>query len=42
VLPRWVAEQEGEGHLVMVVRRNERLLAYVHDPAAAEGDGDDE
>ena len=43
VLPQWVAEEEAAGHLVMVARRNERLLAYVHDPAASEDDeADDE
>ena len=47
VLPRWVREEEAAGHLVMFVRRNERLMGYVFDPAAAgddEGDeaGDDE
>lgn len=43
VLPRWVQEQEAEGHLAMFVRRNERLLAYVHDPAASEDEeGEDE
>lgn len=43
VLPRWVREQEAEGHLAMFVRRNERLLAYVHDPAVSEDEeGEDE
>ena len=43
VLPRWVREEEAAGHLVMFVRRNERLLGYVFDPAAADDeDGDDE
>lgn len=47
VLPRWVREEEAAGHLVVFVRRNERLMGYVFDPAAAaddEGDeaGDDE
>lgn len=47
VLPRWVREEEAAGRLVMFVRRNERLMGYVFDPAAAgddEGDeaGDDE
>lgn len=45
VLPRWVAEEEAQGHLVMFVRRSERLLGYVFDPAAAaeaDAEGDDE
>ena len=43
VLPRWVTGEEAEGHLVMFVRRNERLLGYVHDPAAPiDEDGDEE
>ena len=45
VLPRWVREEEATGHLVMFVRRNARLMGYVHDPAAVEDDdaagGDD-
>ncbi|MDA0301653.1 MAG: hypothetical protein O2822_03925 [Chloroflexi bacterium] len=36
VLPRWVREHEAEGRLAMFVRRNERLMGYVHDPAAPE------
>lgn len=42
VLPRWVREEEAAGHLVMFVRRNGRLMGYVHDPAAAGEDGDEE
>lgn len=43
ILPRWVREQEAEGKLAMFVRRNERLMGYVHDPAATDDeDGDDE
>ncbi len=42
VLPRWVREEEAAGHLVMFVRRNERLMGYVFDPAvAAEDEGDE-
>jgi hypothetical protein len=41
-LPRWVREEEAAGHLTMFVEREDRLLAYVHDPEAeneaAEGD----
>ena len=40
VLPRWAEDEEAAGHLVMVARRNERLLAYVHDPASAEDDAE--
>lgn len=42
VLPRWVTEEEAAGHLVIFVRRGERLLGYVHDPAAVDEDGDEE
>ena len=43
VLPRWVREEEAAGHLVMFVRRNERLLGYTYDPTAADDeDGDEE
>ena len=45
ILPRWVHEEEAAGHLVMFVRRNLRLLGYVHDPVAeaeaAAEDGDE-
>ena len=41
VLPRWVREEEAAGRLVMVVRRTERLLAYVYDPAATEDDAEE-
>ena len=41
VLPRWVREEEAAGHLVMFVRRNERLMGYVFDPTAAEDEGDE-
>ena len=41
VLPRWVREEEAAGRLAMFVRRGERLLGYVHDPAAID-DEDDE
>jgi hypothetical protein len=34
-LPRWVKEQEAEGHLVLFVERDDRLLSYVYDPAVA-------
>ncbi len=40
-LPRWVREEEAAGRLAMFVRRNARLLAYVHDPAEAEADEGD-
>ena len=42
VLPRWVREEEAAGHLAMVVRRNERLMAYVYDPAATDDEGGDD
>ena len=44
VLPRWVRDEEAAGHLVMFVRRNERLMGYVYDPTvvADDADGDDE
>ena len=44
ILPRWVREEEAAGHLVMFVRRSERLMGYVYDPAAVadDADGDDE
>ena len=35
---RWVKEEETAGHLVLFVRRNERLLGYVFDPAAGADD----
>lgn len=38
VLPQWVREEEAAGRLVMFVLRNERLLAYLHDPAESEED----
>jgi len=38
ILPRWVREEEAAGHLVMFVRRNERLMGYVFDPAAEADD----
>ena len=41
VLPRWVREEEAAGRLVMFVRRNERLIGYVHDPAAVSDDDDE-
>ena len=41
VLPRWVREEEAGGRLVMFVRRSERLMGYVHDPAAASGDDEE-
>lgn len=40
VLPRWVRAEEAAARVVLVVRRSERLLAYVHDPAAAEDGAD--
>lgn len=44
VLPRWVREEEAAGRLVMFVRRHDRLMGYVHDPAAVSDDegGDEE
>ncbi len=33
-LPRYVRAEESEGRLAMLVEREERLLAYVHDPVA--------
>ncbi|MSQ29584.1 MAG: hypothetical protein EXR68_03740 [Dehalococcoidia bacterium] len=44
VLPRWAREEEAAGRLVMFVRRSERLMGYVYDPAASDDDdeGDDE
>ena len=42
VLPRWVREEEAAGHLAMFVRRNERLLGYAYDPAAADDEDADE
>ena len=43
ILPRWVREEEAAGHLAMFVRRGERLLGYVHDPAVVDDeDGGDE
>src|SRR5690606_27137872 len=33
-LPRWLRAEEAEGHLTLFVERDERLLAYVHDPNA--------
>ncbi len=42
VLPRWVREEEAAGHLVMFVRREERLIGYVHDPAAIEDEDEAE
>jgi len=33
-LPRWVKDEEEAGRLVLFVEREERLLAYVYDPAA--------
>lgn len=41
-LPRWVQEHEAEGRLVMFAEREDRLLAYVHDPAAEAEDDEDE
>jgi len=40
-LPRFVAEREEEGVLVLLVERHDRYLAYVHDPAEEAGDDDD-
>ena len=37
-LPSWVREEEAAGRLALFVRRRERLLAYLHDPAEAEDD----
>ena len=41
VLPRWVREEEAAGHLTLFVRRNERLMGYVHAPAAVDEDDED-
>lgn len=41
VLPRWVRDEEAAGRLAMFVRRGERLLGYVHDPAAVDDDDED-
>ncbi|MSQ42362.1 MAG: hypothetical protein EXR65_04925 [Dehalococcoidia bacterium] len=38
VLPAWVRSEEAAGRLTLFVRRGERLLAYVHDPAETEED----
>jgi hypothetical protein len=35
-MPEWVTAEEVEGRLVLFVERDERLLAYVHDPNAVE------
>ncbi len=40
-LPTWVREEEAAGHLVLFVERDDRLLCYVHDPAAIEDDEDE-
>lgn len=37
-LPRWVQAEEAAGHLVLFVERDDRLLAYLHDPSAVEDD----
>jgi hypothetical protein len=39
-LPRFVRGEEAEGRLVMLVEREDRLLVYVHDPAAEAEDED--
>jgi hypothetical protein len=36
ILPRFVREHEEGGRLVLFVERDDRLLAYVHDPDATE------
>jgi len=33
-LPEWVKAEDAEGHLVLFVEREGRLLAYSYDPAA--------
>ncbi len=40
-LPRFLAERDGEGVLVLLVERFDRYLVYLHDPAE-EVEGDDE
>ena len=37
-LPQWVQSEEAAGHLTLFVERDDRLLAYVHDPSATEDD----
>lgn len=41
VLPEWVRQEEEAGRLVMFVLRHERLLAYLHDPAAPAAEDDE-
>ena len=37
-LPKWVQDEEAAGHLTLFVERDDRLIAYVHDPAAIDED----
>ncbi|MDA0271386.1 MAG: hypothetical protein O2798_09515 [Chloroflexi bacterium] len=39
-LPQWVREEEAAGRLVLFVERDDRLMCYVHDPAATEDDAE--
>ncbi|MGE0135336.1 MAG: hypothetical protein AB7U23_10420, partial [Dehalococcoidia bacterium] len=41
-LPRFIAEQEAAGNLVVLGERNERYIAYVHDPNAPTEDEEGE
>lgn len=38
MMPRFVAEQEAAGNLVVLGERQERYIAYVHDPSAISDD----
>ena len=37
-LPKWVRDEEAAGHLALFVERDDRLMAYLHDPNAVEDD----
>lgn len=39
-LPKWVHDEEAAGRLTLFVERDDRLLAYVHDPAAIEDESE--
>ena len=41
-LPRFIAEQEAAGNLVVLGERNDRYIAYVHDPNAVSEDEEGE
>lgn len=40
-LPNWVRDEEGAGHLVLFVERNNRLMGYSFDPSATDDEGED-